>query len=222
MEDGFGRSPLFGVIGGVASFASAALALSSQPSSLDTVVALDSLHRGRYHASFALGLVAVGSLLVASSGWSRWAEQVAPNDLAARTIGPALRATATVNILFVTLAGAMATYLPGGLDEGELPRDSLLVDHALLDFGQLLGWWGGAVAALCLVAVSLRPAPLLPRWTGVLSAVLLAPPVLVAAAFGLPGVAGLFMPLWLTLVSAGLVLAAATDDRRKSLDLKLT
>lgn len=205
MNDGLGRSPLFGVIGGVASFASATFALPSGPSDLGATVALDSLHRGRYHASFVLGLIAVGSLLVASSGWNRWAEQIAPHDLAARTIGSALRATATVNVVFVSLAGALAVYLPGGLDAGELPRESLLVDHALLDFGQLLGWWGGAVAALCVAGVSLRRTPLLPRWTGVISVVLLAPPVLVAAAAGLPGVAGLFMPVWLTLVSAGLL-----------------
>ena len=128
------------------------------------------------------------SLFVAATGWKRWAEQRAPRDLAARTIGTALAATATINIIFTCLAGSMALYLPGGTDEGWLSREGIFVNYTLLDFGQLLGWWGAVVAAVCVATLSLRRNRVLPRWMGVVS---IAPAAAGARAWpssiGLPG-----------------------------------
>ena len=47
-------------------------------------------------------------LLVASSGWKRWAERRVPDSLAGRTLGQGLAATATINVIFFCLMGAMA------------------------------------------------------------------------------------------------------------------
>lgn len=166
---------------------------------------LEHLDRGPYHASFLLGLVAFAALFVASTGWKRWAEQRAPRDLAARTIGTALAATATVNIIFTCLAGSMALYLPGGADEGWFADESIFVNYSMLDFGQLLGWWGAAVAAGCVATLAFRRDRVLPRWMGVVSVILPLPALAMAAATALPGMVGLTMPIWLVVVSVGLV-----------------
>src|SRR5690606_7924977 len=89
----------------------------------------------------------------------------------------AISATATINILGTALAGSMALYLPGGMDEGWLSKEAMFVNHSLLDFGQLLGWWGVMVAAGCVAALALRPQRLLPRWMGAVSIVLMLPAI---------------------------------------------
>jgi hypothetical protein len=110
-----------------------------------------------------------------------------------------------VNVIFTTLAGSMAIYLPGGSDAGWLSRDAIFVNFTLLDFGTLLGWWGTAVAAGCVVSLAFRRRRVLPRWMGVAAIVLLLPAVGLAVATGLPGLVGLTMPIWLAIVSIGMV-----------------
>jgi hypothetical protein len=211
---GRARWPLFGVAGGALGFVSALAAISNGLSEDDYdlgLPVLDKLHRGGYHVSFVTGLLAVGMLFVAATGWKRWAEQRAPRDLAARTIGNALTATATVNIIFACLAGSMALYLPGGTDEGSLSREGIFVNYSMLDFGQLLGWWGGAVAAVCVATLAFRRNRVLPRWMGVVSVLLLLPPIALAAATALPGFVGLTMPIWLIVMSIGLVFSRTAE-----------
>jgi hypothetical protein len=166
---------------------------------------IDLLDRGPYHVSFLLGLVGVAALFVAATGWRRWAEHRAPRDLAARTIGAALTATATINIIFACLAGSMALYMPGGTDEGWLSKDAMFVNYTLLDFGQLLGWWGAMVAAGCVATLALRRQHVLPRWMGIVSVLLMLPPIALAIGMGLPGFVGLTMPIWLVVTSIGLI-----------------
>jgi uncharacterized protein DUF4153 len=205
--------PIFGIVAGATGWASAALALTSvtEEQAQEGVGVIDHLSRGNYYASFLLGIVAFASLFVAASGWKRWAEQRAPRDLAARTIGTALAATATINVIFACLAGSMALYLPGGTDEGTLSRESLHVNYTLLDFGQLLGWWGAVVAALCAASLGLRRNRVLPRWMGVVSLILPLPGIAMAAAASLPGFVGLTMPIWLIVISVGLVFSRTAE-----------
>lgn len=199
--------PIFGIVAGITGWASAALGLTSvtEEQAQEGVGVLDHLSRGNYYASFLLGIVAFTSLFVAATGWKRWAEQRAPRDLAARTIGTALAATATINVIFTCLAGSMALYLPGGTDEGTLSAESMHVNYTLLDFGQLLGWWGAVVASLCVATLGLRRNRVLPRWMGIVSLILPLPGIALAAAVSLPGFVGLTMPIWLVVVSVGLV-----------------
>jgi hypothetical protein len=206
---------VFGVIAGVTGFASALVALSNGVSEEDAragVAAIDELNRNTYYISFLLGLVSIAALLVTAAAWRRWANDRAPRDLAAGTIGGALAATATVNIIGTALAGSMAIYLPGGSDEGWLSRDAIFVNYTLLDFGQLLGWWGAMVAAGCLAATSLRKSRLLPRWMGIVSVVLMLPAIVFAVATGLPGFPGLVMPIWLVVISLGMMRARNGGD----------
>ena len=202
-----GRWPVFGIVAGLTGLVSSMAVISdiSEEDVASGAGVLDQLDRANYHVSFLLGLVGVASLFVAASGWRRWAEQRAPRDLAARTIGAALTATATINIIFACLAGSMALYLPGGTDEGWLSRDGMFVNYTLLDFGQLLGWWGGMVAAGCVATLALRRSNLLPRWMGIVSVVFMLPPIAMAIGMGLPGFPGLVMPIWLVVISIGML-----------------
>lgn len=208
-----GRWPAFGIVAGVTGLVSSMLVISdiSEEDVASGAAVLDQLDRASYHVSFLVGLVGVASLFLAASGWRRWAEHRVPNDLAARTIGAALAATATINIVFVCLAGSMALYLPGGTDEGWLSREGMFVNYTLLDFGQLLGWWGGMVAAGCVATLALRRVNVLPRWMGVVSVLFMLPPIAMAVGMGLPGFPGLVMPIWLVVISIGM-LASRTAE----------
>jgi|GEM_PF-893955 len=207
---GRARWPLFGVVAGAAGLGGALASISSGVSEEDArlgVDVVDQLDRGNYYLAFLLGLVSVAALLLTVTGWRRWAEQRAPGDLAARTIASALGATAAVNILGTAFAGSMAIYLPGGADEGWLSKEAIFVNYTMLDFGMLLGWWGGMVAAGCVAASALRRGNLLPRWMGVVSIVLMLPAIVFAVATGLPGFPGLVMPIWLAVISIGMMVS---------------
>jgi len=197
--------PLAGVVAGAAGLVASMAGLSSatEEQFLEGVGVVDHLERGGYHLSFLLGLVGTAALFVAAAGWRRWAAHRAGDDLAAGTIATALQATATVNIIGYSLAGALALYLPGGLDEGTMSDESLFVSFAYLDFGTLFGWWGAVLAAGCVAVLALRRR-ILPRWMGVVSLVLPAIPVAFAAFTALPGMPGLVMPLWLIAISVGM------------------
>lgn len=198
--------PLAGVIAGVASLVGAMAGLSSvtEEQYLEGVGVVDHLERGGYHVSFVVGMIGVAALFVAAAGWRRWAAHRAADDLAAGTIATALTATATVNIIGYSLAGAVALYLPGGMDEGTMSDESLFVNFAYLDFGTLFGWWGAVVAAGAVAVLAFRRR-ILPRWMGIVSVVALAVPVGLAVVTSLPGMPGLVMPLWLVAISIGMV-----------------
>lgn len=203
------RWPLVGLVGAVAGFASVVVSMPSlaEDEYSSGVRVIDQLERGGYHVGFVLGLVSVGCLLVASSGWKRWAERRVPESLAGRTLAQGLAATATINVIFTCLMGSMALYLPGGPDEGWLSDQAVFTNFTLLDFGTLLGWWGAAASAVCVAALALGRSRALPRWMGVVSIVLLLPALLMAAVMGLPGFVGFTMPIWLAVISVGMVVS---------------
>ena len=200
--------PLAGVVAGGASLvgAMAGMPTITDEQYLEGVGLVDHLERGGYYVSFVLGMVGVAALFIAAAGWRRWAAHRAGDDLAAGTIATALQATATVNLIGYSMAGAMALYLPGGLDEGTTSHEQLLVNFAYLDFGTLFGWWGAVLAAGAVAVLAFRRR-LLPRWMGVTSAVLMAIPLAVGLLTALPGLPGLVMPIWLVAISIGMVLS---------------
>jgi hypothetical protein len=207
---GAARWPIFGVVAGVTGFLAALSSISNDVSKEEAnegVGVLDHISRGPYHVSFLLGLVSIASLLVAAAGWRRWAEERAPRHLASRTIASALGATATMNIFGTAMAGSMALYMPGGTDEGWLSRDAQFVNYTMLDFGQLFGWWGAMVAAGSVAALALPKRRILPRWMGIVSVVLMLPAIVFAVGMALPGFPGLVMPIWLVVISLGMMKA---------------
>lgn len=204
------RWPLFGAVGAVTAFAAVLLsipALEEEDYSAGPEV-IEKLTAGPYRVAFLLGLVTVGLLFAAATGWKRWAAHRAPDDIAARLVGQGLVATATVNIIFYGIAGAMGLYLEGGVEaETGLGDQGLFVYHTMLDFGSLLGWWGAALSAIAVAVVALRKDRLLPRWMGITSVLLLLPPVALAIGTSLPGFIGLTMPIWLLVTSIGMTVS---------------
>ena len=198
--------PLAGAVAGIASLvaAMAGMATITEEQYLEGVGLVDELERGGYYVSFVVGLIGVAALFIAAAGWRRWAQHRAGDDLAAGTIATALSATATVNIIGYSMAGALALYLDGGLDEGTMSDESLFVNFAYLDFGTLFGWWGAMLAAGCVAFLAFRRR-LLPLWMGVVSVVTMAIPLGFALFTALPGMPGLLMPLWLVAISVGMV-----------------
>jgi hypothetical protein len=211
---GAARWPLWGLAGAVSAFASTIVAmpsLSEDDYSAGPEV-VKKLEAGGYRIGFVLGLISVGCLMVAAAGWKRWAEARSPRDLAARTVGQGLAATATINVIFYGITGAMGLYLDGGVEADTGINDQgLYVNHILLDFGALLGWWGVAVAAIAVAVLAFRTQRLLPRWMGVVSVILLFPPIALALATSLPGFVGFTMPIWLAVISIGMVVSKKAD-----------
>lgn len=199
--------PIAGAVAGVASLVAAMAGMASitEDQYLEGTAVIDDLERGGYYVSFVVGLIGVAALFIAAAGWRRWAAHRAADDLAAASIATGLTATATVNIIGYSLAGALALYLPGGLDEGTMSDQSLFVNFAYLDFGTLFGWWGAVLAAGAVAVLAVRR--VLPRWMGVVSVLAMAVPLGFAVATSLPGMPGLVMPLWLIAISVGMVLS---------------
>jgi len=213
VRTGRAKWPIFGAAGAVTGFVAVMVSMPSltEDEYNSGVEVLDHLERGGYHAGFLLGLVSVACLLVAASGWKRWAERRVPDSLAGRTLSQGLATTATINIIFFCLMGSMALYLPGGTDEGWLSEESMLTNFTLLDFGALLGWWGAAVSAICVAALAFGKERALPRWMGIVSVVFLIPPFAMAIGMGLPGFVGLTLPIWLLVISVGMVFSRTAD-----------
>jgi hypothetical protein len=207
------RWPLFGAAAGISAFGAVVASIPSLDDSerLSGAPVVETLDAAPYRIAFLLGLVSVGCLLTAAAGWRRWAEARAPRDLGARLIGMGLAATATVNVVFVGLTGALGLYLSGGVEAATMSNDALFVYHSMLDFGTLLGWWGAAVSAIAMAVVAFGRRGVLPRWMGVVSVVCLVPPVGFAVATSLPGFIGLTMPIWLVVVSVGAIRSRTAD-----------
>jgi len=211
---GKARWPLWGLAGGITGLVAAMLSYPTLEEEDYTkgVEVVDELEAGNYRIAFLLGLVAIGCLMIAAAGWRRWAEARAPRDLAARIVGQGIALTATVMVIFYGIVGAMGLYLPGGVEETTgMGNEGLFVNHTLLDFGVLLGWWGAAASAVAVATLAFRKARLVPRWMGVVSIVFLFPPLAMAVGTSLPGLVGFFMPLWLAVISVGMVFSKTAD-----------
>ena len=108
------------------------------------------------------------------------------------------------------MAATMVLYLPGGTDHGWLSDEALFVNFSMLDFGPLLGWWGAAVAAIALAVLAFGANPNVPRWMGFFSLAVMVLPVGLFFATGLPGLVGLFGPVWLAVISLGQLFGSRT------------
>jgi len=166
--------------------------------------AIELLDRTSYHVGAVTGFLAVACLLVAASGWRRFTERHAPESLAGRLVPAALAATAAAAIVGYGFKGALAIYLDGGINENEYPAEGLYPLFMINDLAPFLAWWGVAVAAAGVAWLSLRE-KLVPTWMGLISVVAAAAPLAFLVATGLTGFAGVAGPLWLAVVSGGLV-----------------
>ena len=108
--------------------------------------------------------------------------------------------------------GAMAVYLPGGMDAGAFDKEGLYVLYMLNDFGSYIGWLGVTIAFGAIAWMAFRERTV-SRWIGVAACV----PVLAVTAFtvgtGLPGFPGVISPLFLVITFTGLAFGRSTITR---------
>jgi hypothetical protein len=168
----------------------------------EVVAALD---RQMLHVGVVSGMLAVFCLLVFTAGWRRWANQDAENSLAASVVSLAMIASAGAMILGYGFKGALAVYLPGGMDEELHTAQGLYSLYMFDDFAPFIAWYGVAMAAAAVAWFSLRERRL-PVWIGILSAIFVIVPFGFLVATGLPGFPGVVDPLWLIVTSIGLAL----------------
>ena len=178
---------------------------AAQPDPPVGVEVVDSLTRGRYHATAVMGFLAATALLLFAAGLWRWADRQASTSLALRAAPMALVASAGAMIAGYGVKGQIAEYLPGGMNPDNFTDESMLVFYLLDDLAGYFAWWGVAVALLCLAVLAFRER-LLPRWTGAVAGFFGALPVLYLLAAGFTGFAGIAAPVALVVVGTGLAL----------------
>lgn len=161
------------------------------------------------HVSMDLAFVGALAMAVFGAGFVRFLAARTPVGSLAATVGR-LGVGAAVGLL-VAVASLKAVYRGGLPDHGDhtmYTPDSVAALNPFIDQFQYTGLWPmtltmGAVAVLALQHRTL------PRWYGVLSAVLLVATLLMALVLGLPYFAGIVGPLWL--VASGVVVLRHRD-----------
>ena len=156
------------------------------------------LSRQAAWAGLVAGYGCITCLIVLSAQWRHIVESSAPFSVGARVVSTGLTAAAGALMLGYGWKGALAIYLPGGMDASEVAPDVLFVYYVLNDFGSFIGWFGIIISAggVCFMSLS---EGVLSRWLGWMSL----PACAVVAGFaittGLPGFAGVVGPVWLVL-----------------------
>jgi hypothetical protein len=212
--------PLWGVAAGVLGYIGH-LATDDNPTgsterrlSVEEVVA--SLDRKQFHIGVVAGMLAVFCLLVFAAGWRRWANREAKESLAASVVSLALIASAGAMILGYGFKGALAVYLPGGMDDEMHTVQGLYSLFMFVDFAPYMAWYGVAMAAAAMAWLSLRERRL-PIWFGILGTSFVIVPFGFLVATGLPGFPGVVDPFWLIVTSIGL---AVTLRRQTTVDVR--
>lgn len=205
------RWPLIGTAAGITGFV-ATLVTDIHPADKATIDIVDDVSQGKAHLSIIAGYVTVALLVVLSATWRRHVEPRVASSTAARVVSNGLLISAAALTLGYGWKGAMAVYLPGGMDAGAFDKDGLYVLYLLNDFGSFIGWLGVTIAAGAIAWMAFRERTV-SRWIGVVSLA----PVLAVTAFtvgtGLPGFPGVVSPMFMVIAFTGLALGKSTITR---------
>ena len=205
------RWPLIGTAAGIAGFV-ATLVTDIHPANDATIDIVDKVSRGTAHASIIAGYVTVALLVVLAAAWRRHVEPRVSSSTAARVVSNGVLLSAAALTLGYGWKGALAVYLPGGMDEGAFDKEGLYVLYMLNDFGSYIGWLGVTVAFGAIAWMAFRDRTV-SRWIGAAACV----PVLAVTAFtvgtGLPGFPGVISPLFLVITFTGLAFGKSTITR---------
>lgn len=211
------RWPLFGAAAGVLGIIGTLVTdvrpeVRGSGDALVSAADLAGLNRTTYQIGVIAGYLAVAALLVMAAAWRRHVEPRYLDSTAARVVSNGLIASAGALSLGYGWKGAMAVYLPGGIDEGAFADQGLYVYYMLNDFGSYIGWLGTMVAAGAVAYMAFREKTI-SRWIGAVSALLLLPVVVFVTATGLPGFPGVVGGLWLLVASLGLTFGKSPATR---------
>jgi hypothetical protein len=151
---------------------------------------------------------------VLAATWRRHVEARVAASTAARVVTHGLLISAAVLTLGYGWKGAMAVYLPGGLNgkTGGFDLEGLYIMYVLNDFASYIGWLGVTIALGAIAWMAFRDRTV-SRWIGVVCLV----PVLAVTAFavatGLPGFPGVVSPPFMAIAFAGLAFGKSTITR---------
>lgn len=187
----------WGVPAGIAGLAGNFISAHGVLSDTDAAEAVGSVARASYHVGTVLGLVSCASLVLLAAAWRGWG---AGRGLAQQAISPALTVTATLVLFGTGLRGAMAEYLPGGINEDNFDDAGLYALFIVHDTAPWFAWWGVLMVAALVAFMSLAGQEF-PRWLGVVSIAALAMPTAVMAGSGAVAAAGFVGPVWLVVFS---------------------
>jgi hypothetical protein len=205
------RWPLIGTAAGVTGFI-ATLVTDIHPADKATIDVVDQVSRTTAHASVIAGYLTVALLVVLAATWRRHVEPRVASSTAARVVSNGVLLSAAALTLGYGWKGAMAVYLPGGMDAGAFDQEGLYVLYMLNDFGSYIGWLGVTIAAGAIVWMAFRERTV-SRWIGVVALI----PVLAVTAFtvgtGLPGFPGVVSPLFMAIAFTGLAFGKSTITR---------
>lgn len=162
------------------------------------------LSRASYHVGVLAGFVAVACLIGFAAGWRRWA-RTGKGDLGFDAVPTALTVSAAAMLVGYGVKGALAEYLPGGVNDDNFSDEALLTLFVMNDTAPWHAWWGVLFAAAFIAVTSLRSRAL-PLWLGVLAAVAVLLPLGIAIVSGAVAIAGLIGPVWLVVASVAIAL----------------
>lgn len=165
-------------------------------------------HRHAIMIGASVGFASVLALLVFTAGFGRLAARRAPDSIAVTAMRMAFTAALGCLMFSFGLKHALAGGIPGGIDASFYTRTDVEVLGLVVSQMQYAAWWGVIAAAACAAVLALRTR-VLPRWFGVVSAVLATVSIGATLAVGLPYSAGLLGPVWLAAAS---VAALRTSD----------
>jgi hypothetical protein len=205
--------PLFGAAAGLLGYV-ATLALDGRTTSEATLndKLFDDLNPAVYRASMIVGYVVVGLLLVFAANWRRRIEPRVPGSTAAHLVPLGLVASAAGLSYGYGWKGALGNYMPGGMEDKMFDSNGLYVYYVLADFGAFIGWLGVIAAACAVIWMSLRERTIA-RWIGLFSIVPVLGTTAMVCGLGVPGIPGMFAPLWLIVTGLGLTFGRNTITR---------
>ncbi|WP_411150478.1 hypothetical protein [Streptomyces sp. A30] len=214
-SNGRARWPLYGVaaglLGGIATLFADPRTGVTETDRVDASI-LGDISRGAAHLGLVAGFITVALLLVLAAAWRRQVEPRVPGSTAAHVVSGALTASAAGLTYGYGWKGALAIYLPAGMNGKSFGDEGLFVYFMLNDFGGYIGWLGVVVAAGAIAWMSLRERTV-SRWIGVLSLLPVLAVTVFAGATGLPGFQGVVGPVWLLIAFTGLAAGRSTIVR---------
>ncbi len=210
------RWPLIGTVTGIMGFVATLITdihvdIGTKQANADVIAEMS---RTKAHASLVVGYLTVVLLVVLAATWRRHVEARVASSTAARVVTHGLLISAAVLTLGYGWKGAMAVYLPGGLNgrTGGFDLEGLYIMYVMNDFASYIGWLGVTIALGAIAWMAFRDRTV-SRWIGVVCLV----PVLAVTAFavatGLPGFPGVVSPPFMAIAFAGLAFGKSTITR---------
>lgn len=159
-------------------------------------------HRLAIWIGASVGFVVVLLLLAFAAGLTRLLERRAPDSLAVPAAKLAFAAGLGGLMFSFALKHVLAGGAPDGIDSSFYTKTDVEVLTVIVSQMQYAAWWGVIAAAACVAVVALRHGAL-PKWFGVVSALLAGLSITMTVVIGLPYSAGILAPVWL--LAAGVV-----------------